>query len=149
MQSENGIFNKPLSIRWADLDANFHLRHSVYFDFGAQQRLEILNTMGLTLEIMREEHFGPVLLREECIFRREIRLNDHVTITAKLAKLSADASRWTIQHEFLAMNQKLLASLTVDGGWIDTRLRKFVSTTPQIVKEAFNRIPRTEAFSEV
>jgi acyl-CoA thioester hydrolase len=47
------------------------------------------------------------------------------------------------------MNQKLLASLTVDGGWIDTRLRKFVSTTPQIVKEAFNRIPRTEAFSEV
>ena len=148
MQSENGIFNKPLSIRWADLDANFHLRHSVYFDFGAQLRLEILNNMGLTLEIMRELHIGPVLLREECIFRREIRLNDHVIITARLAKLSADASRWTIQHEFLSMNQKLLAALTVDGGWIDTRLRKFAATTPRIVKEAFDRIPRTESFVE-
>jgi acyl-CoA thioester hydrolase len=104
--------------------------------------------MGLTLEIMREQHIGPVLLREECIFRREIRLNDHVIITAKLAKLSADASRWTIQHEFLSMNQKLLAALTVDGGWIDTRLRKFAATTPRIVKEAFDRIPRTESFIE-
>ena len=148
MQSENGIFNKPLSIRWADLDANFHLRHSVYFDFGAHLRLEILNNMGLTLEIMREHHIGPVLLREECIFRREIRMNDHVMITAKLAKLSADASRWTIQHEFLGTNQKLLASLTVDGGWIDTRLRKFAATIPPIVKEAFDRIPRSASFIE-
>jgi acyl-CoA thioester hydrolase len=148
MQSENDFFNKPISIRWADLDANFHLRHSVYFDFGAQQRLEILNNMGLTLEIMREQHIGPVLLREECIFRREIRLNDHVNITAKLAKLSADASRWTIQHEFLSMNQKLLAALTVDGGWIDTRLRKFAATTPHIVRDVFERIPRTESFME-
>ena len=148
MQSETGIFNKHLSIRWADLDANFHLRHSVYYDFGAQQRLDILNGMGLTMEIMREQHFGPVLLREECIFRREIRLNDHVLITAKLAKLSADAARWTIQHEFLAMNNKLLASLTVDGGWIDTHLRKFAATTPRIVREVFERIPRTETFSE-
>ena len=149
MHSENGIFNRHLSIRWADLDANFHVRHSVYYDYGAQQRLEILNNMGLTLEIMHEQHFGPVLLREECVFRREIRLNDHVIITAKLAKLTADASRWTIQHEFLSMNQKVLATLTVDGAWIDTHLRKFVSTTPRIVKEVFERIPRTESFVEM
>jgi acyl-CoA thioester hydrolase len=148
MQIENGIFNKHLSLRWSDLDANFHLRHSVYYDFGAQLRLDILNSLGLTIEIMREQHFGPVLLREECVFRREIRLNDHVVITAKLAKLSADASRWTIQHEFLSLNQKVLATLTVDGGWIDTNLRKFVTSTPQIVKEVFESIPRAESFSE-
>ena len=146
MQIENGIFNKHLSLRWSDLDANFHLRHSVYYDFGAQQRLEILNSVGLTVEIMKEQQFGPVLLREECVFRREIRLNDSVVITAKLAKLNADASRWTIQHEFLSNNDKVLATLTVDGGWIDTRLRKFVSSTPQIVKEVFENIPRTTSF---
>lgn len=148
MQSENGIFTSPISIRWADLDANFHLRHSVYFDFGAQQRLDVFNNMGLTLELMREQHIGPVLLREECIFRREIRLNDHVVITMKLAKVSADGAKWTIQHEFFSMNQKLLASITVDGGWIDTRLRKFAATTPHIVKEVFDRFPRSSSFSE-
>jgi acyl-CoA thioester hydrolase len=66
----------------------------------------------------------------------------------KLAKVSADGARWTIQHEFLSMNQKLLASITVDGGWIDTRLRKFAATTPHIVKEVFDRVPRSASFTE-
>ncbi|HUQ65988.1 MAG TPA: acyl-CoA thioesterase [Flavitalea sp.] len=146
MQNENGIFNKQISIRWSDLDANFHVRHSVYYDFGAQQRLDILNSLGLTIDVMKEGNFGPVLLREECVFRREIRLNDRVIITAKLARLSADGSRWTIIHEFLGAGETLLATLTVDGGWIDTNLRKFVPSTPQIVKEVFEGIPRSESF---
>ena len=75
-------FNKKLSIRWADLDPNFHLRHSVYYDFGAEQRVEILEANGLTLKFMQENHLGPVLFREECIFRREIRLGDEVFIIA-------------------------------------------------------------------
>jgi acyl-CoA thioester hydrolase len=149
MQNENGIFNKQISIRWSDLDPNFHVRHSVYYDFGAQQRLDILNALGLTVEVMKEGNFGPVLLREECVFRREIRLNDPVVITAKLAKLSADGSRWTIIHELLGANEKLLATITVEGGWIDTNLRKFVRTTPQIVKNVFDNIPRSASFVQV
>jgi acyl-CoA thioester hydrolase len=70
-------------------------------------------------------------------------------ISAKLAKLSPDASRWTIQHEFIGINQKVLALLTVDGAWMDTNLRKLVTTAPRIVKEVFESIPRSEAFSNV
>jgi acyl-CoA thioesterase FadM len=29
-------FSKELSFRWSDLDPNFHVRHSAYYDFGAQ-----------------------------------------------------------------------------------------------------------------
>lgn len=148
MKNASLTFNKHLSIRWADLDPNFHLRHSVYYDFGAQHRIEILHGLGLTLEIMKEQHFGPVIFREECIFKREIRLNDHVIISAKLSKLSADSSRWTIKHEFLSINQKLLAILTVDGAWMDTILRKLVSPTPAIVKEVFDTMPKTSTFIE-
>jgi acyl-CoA thioester hydrolase len=149
MDNEQGIFSKHLSIRWSDLDPNFHVRHSVYYDFGAQQRIEILQSLGLTADIMQEQNFGPVIFREECIFKREIRLNDHVLISAKLAKLSADASRWTIQHEFISLNQKILAMLTVDGAWMDTNLRKLVTSTPAVVKEVFESIPRASTFSIV
>src|SRR5688500_7605216 len=123
-------FQKQLSFRWSDLDPNFHLRHSVYYDFGAAQRIEILEDLGLTLQVMREQHFGPVLFREECLFKREIRLSDKVTITARMAKLRPDASRWSIRHEFLSEEQKVMAILTVEGAWIDTRLRKLASPTP-------------------
>ncbi|MBO9572829.1 MAG: thioesterase family protein [Chitinophagaceae bacterium] len=140
-------FRKKLSLRWADLDPNFHLRHSVYYDFGAEQRVEILETHGLTLKFMQENFLGPVLFREECIFRREIRLGDEVTITARLAKMKADASRWSIQHEFMRADKKLLATLTVDGAWIDTKLRKLAPSMPAIVKEVFEHFPKTDDFA--
>ena len=140
-------FSKKLSIRWADLDPNFHLRHSVYYDFGAEQRVEILEANGLSLKFMQENNLGPVLFREECIFRREIRLGDEVVITARIAKMKADASRWSIQHEFMRADQKLLATLTVDGAWIDTQLRKLASPIPPIVREVFDHFPKTEDFS--
>jgi acyl-CoA thioester hydrolase len=148
MEIESNLYEKHLSIRWSDLDPNFHVRHSVYYDIGAQQRIEILHSLGLTTAIMEEQNFGPVIFREECIFKREIRLTDHVVISARLAKLSPDASRWTIQHEFLAINQKVLAVLTVDGAWMDTNLRKLITSTPRIIKEVFESIPRIANFNE-
>jgi acyl-CoA thioester hydrolase len=32
-------YSKKIDIRWSDIDANFHLRHSVYYDLGAFLRM--------------------------------------------------------------------------------------------------------------
>jgi acyl-CoA thioester hydrolase len=141
------LYRKKISLRWADLDPNFHVRHSVYYDLGAQQRIEILQELGLTPEVMIKHHFGPVLFREECIFRREIKLADEVFVTASLVKQTPDASRWMIRHEFLNSNEKLLSTLTVEGAWIDTQLRKMLSPIPAIVTDVFNSIPKSADFS--
>ncbi len=139
-------FSKLISVRWSDLDPNFHLRHSVYYDFGAQQRIELLQEMGLTPKLMTEQHFGPVIFREECVFKREIRLNEEVTIHVKLSRLKPDGSRWSIEHEFLSADKKVLAVLTVDGAWMDTHLRKLVNPTPEIVLQVMNSFPKSESF---
>lgn len=139
-------FSKTISIRWADIDANFHLRHSAYYDFGAQQRMDVLEQSGLTLRIMQEQGFGPILFREECIFRKEISLSDKITITVKLLKMKADASRWTLQHELLSAENKCCALITVDGAWLDTKQRKLASPTPQIVIDVLHAFPKAENF---
>lgn len=138
-------FSKQLSFRWSDLDPNFHLRHSVYYDFGAQHRIEILEELGLTLKVMQKEHFGPVLFREECIFKREIHLTDEITMQTKMAKMNEDASRYSIVHE-LYRGEVLCAIITVDGAWMDTKLRKLATPTPQIVVDALNVFPKTTSF---
>ncbi len=108
-----------MQVRWSDLDPNFHLRHSVYYDWGAVCRLDFLNTFGLTSDVMIKLQFGPILLREECIFRREIRLVDNVTINLELLKSKRDYSRWTIHHTIMKNGDTVSAILTVDGpGWI-------------------------------
>lgn len=144
----NDPFVKEVSLRWADLDPNFHLRHSVYYDFGAQQRIEILHHLGLTPQVMQEQAFGPVIFREECVFRKEIRFAQNVRITATMARLKSDGSRWTIRHQFVDDDNKLLAILTVDGAWMNTALRKLASPTPKVVVDVLDAFPKSDDFSE-
>ena len=120
-------FIKEIQIRWSDLDPNFHLRHSVYYDWGALSRIEFLYARGLTAELMEQLHFGPILFREECIFKKEVRFGDKITIGLKLLKARKDYSRWTIQHDIIKNNEVVSAILTVDGAWLDTGKRKLAA----------------------
>lgn len=140
------IFTKQISIRWSDLDPNFHMRHSAYYDFGAQHRIEILSQQGLTMEVMRGQHFGPIAFREECIFRKEIHLDDVIFISTKIGKMRADASRWTIVHEFTDASGALCAKIILDGAWIDTKLRKLAVPTPKMAFQVMDAIPKTDDF---
>jgi acyl-CoA thioester hydrolase len=141
-----GIFTKEISIRWSDLDPNFHMRHSAYYDFGAQHRVEVLEAQGLTMRVMQENYIGPILFREECVFRKEIRLGNKITISTKIGKMKADASRWTIVHELKNEKEELCAIISVDGAWMDTKLRKLASPTPTIVVDVMNAFPKTDDF---
>ena len=91
----------PVQIRWSDLDPNFHLRHSVYYDWGAYCRILFLNTHSLTADVMQQLHIGPIIFREECVFKKEIRLEDEITIDLQLTKSRKDFSRWSVRHHIV------------------------------------------------
>ncbi|HYF29849.1 MAG TPA: thioesterase family protein [Chitinophagaceae bacterium] len=136
---------KPLEIRWSDLDPNFHLRHSAYYDFGAYARICFLTDYGLTTSVMQQGRFGPILFREECIFRKEIKLGDDITINVQLLKSKEDFSRWSIQHQFIKNGDQLAAQLIVDGAWMNTDLRK-LTALPEHARPSFERMPKAENF---
>ena len=141
-------FSRIIQIRWSDLDPNFHLRHSVYYDWGAFCRVEFLNEFGLSADVMTQLQFGPILFREECVFRKEIRLGDKVTIDLQLVKSKRDFSRWTIQHTIMKNGDSVAAIITVDGAWLDTARRK-LATPPQEVSDTFIQMVRKEDFQWV
>jgi len=138
-------FNRTVQIRWSDLDPNFHIRHSVYYDWGAFCRIEFLNGFGLTTQVMQELKFGPILFREECVFRKEIRLGDEININLEILRSKKDFSRWSIQHRITKADRTVSAILTVDGAWIDVSKRK-LATPPEKVHEVFSKMPRAEGF---
>ena len=139
-------FRSRLHLRWADIDANFHLRHSVFYDVCAQQRMEALTAQGITLAAMKEHHFGPVLFREECTFRREIKLEDEVYIDLQLLYLSRDHSRFSFEHVFSKADGTYCATLVIEGAWMDTRLRKLCAP-PAFASEGLDHIPRSAEFA--
>ena len=138
-------FIKPIEIRWSDIDPNFHLRHSVYYDFGAYSRICFLDQYGLNAAFMAQHHLGPILFREECVFRKEIRFGDVVSVDLQLSKARKDQSRWTIQHNIYKNQNILAAVLTAEGAWIDTEKRKLTVPPPQVC-EVFETMPRTGRF---
>jgi acyl-CoA thioester hydrolase len=139
-------YSMPLQIRWADIDANKHVRHSVYFDWGAACRFAFLNQQGLTQDLMNQVHAGPVLFREECVFRKEIRFGDEVMINLQLLWAKKDFSRWSILHDIYIQPDITCATITVDGAWIDTIKRKLASPGKEAI-EAFTTMPRHKEFS--
>lgn len=138
-------FSRIIQIRWSDLDPNFHLRHSVYYDWGAFCRVEFLNQYGLTAEVMQKLQFGPILFKEECVFRREIKSGDTIQMNLQLIRAKKDYSRWSIQHQIIKNDDTLCAVLTVDGAWMNSVQRKLTSP-PEQVHEVFSKMPQSENF---
>jgi acyl-CoA thioester hydrolase len=135
----------PLQIRWADIDANNHLRHSVYYDFGAQARIDCFAKCGITMEKMQSLKMGPIIFREECVFRKEVRSGDQLTISSAASKMRNDFSRFSLRHEIIKGDNTLSAVINLDGAWMDTQLRKLKIPPPEIA-EMMKDFPRTDDF---
>src|SRR6186713_39729 len=107
-------FTNLIQIGWSDIDQNRHLRHSVYYDYGAMMRMNFLTEHGLSLKTLEEMKIGPILFREEAQFRREIKLEDKVTLDVELTKSTADFGRWSLRHNFVHADGSLATRLSID-----------------------------------
>jgi len=138
-------FSRIIQLRWSDLDPNFHIRHSIYYDWGAFCRIEFLNEFGLTSQVIQQLQFGPIMFREECVFRKEIRLGDEIKINLDILSAKKDFSRWSIRHQITKDSGTNCAILVVDGAWLDVVRRKLASP-PEKVYEVFSQMPKAESF---
>ena len=139
-------FESSFDVRWADIDANRHMRHSAYYDYAAHLRVQLLESIGMDVETLSRLQIGPVLFREEAIFHREIGMNERITVNIKLKRSRKDGSRWTFVHEFIKDNGKVAATVTVDGAWLDLAKRKLTALPEQFLDAIFN-IPHCEDFA--
>lgn len=141
-------FQFPVQIRWSDIDANRHMRHSVYYDYGATARMMILSQRGLTTAKLEELQIGPILFREEAIFKREVLLEDLITIDVVLVKSTPDFSRWSLRHHIVKQGGTVACVINVDCAWIDLTKRK-LTAPPEFIQKIVESFPRSEDFQFV
>ncbi|MBL0147158.1 MAG: thioesterase family protein [Chitinophagaceae bacterium] len=136
----NQIIEKA-EIRWADIDPNFHVLHSKYYDYCANARMNVLQKNGVTMQAIQQYNIGPILLREECVFKRELKFGDTIEIKIFLKSTDETFTRWSFVNEIWKNGDTLAAVITVDGAWMDTIKRK-LATPPDAFKKAFDAIPK-------
>ncbi len=132
-------------VLWSHIDANMHLRHSAYADFAAQARLNMLDSIGITADTLKQYKVGPILFREELIYLREVNPNDVVKVSCEMTKGRMDGSRWSFTQELYRGDAVKAAIIHVDGAWIDMVHRKLASL-PQLFLDKFMHVPKSENF---
>jgi acyl-CoA thioester hydrolase len=117
----------------------------VYYDYGAMARMKFLSERGLSTAKLEEFKVGPILFREEAIFRKEIKLEDNVYITTELSKSTEDFSRWSLRHNFFKEPDILATILTIDGAWMDIEKRKLAKPN-DFIQDIFRGFERSGDF---
>jgi acyl-CoA thioester hydrolase len=142
------LYSRKYDVKWADMDPNGHLRHTVYGDYAVDVRFRFLIEHEFPPARFQEMGFGPVILSEENHYFREVLLGETITVTVKLAGLAPDGSRWRMLHEVIKPNGKLSATLRVEGGWLDLRRRKLVAPPPALL-ELIDDLARSDDFADL
>ncbi|MDH5546617.1 MAG: thioesterase family protein [Gammaproteobacteria bacterium] len=139
-------FKTTFEVRWADIDANRHMRHSAYYDYAAHLRVQILEAIGMDVDTLSKLHIGPILFREEAVFKRELGMSEKISVNVMLKRSRHDGSRWTFVHEITREDGNLAATISVDGAWIDIQKRKIVGL-PEEFLAALKDLPKTGDFA--
>ena len=144
MSIDPTLFKRRMQIRWADIDANIHMRHSVYYELCAEMRMGMLKEVGLTMTKMQEIGVLPIIFREECKFMREIRHEDEIEVDVAICRLGEDYRKFSFRHQF-TRNGELCAVSEMDGAWLSHSTRK-ITVPPRITIDSIQQIPKTEDF---
>ena len=138
-------FSKTFHVRWGDMDFNAHMKNTAYLDLSGDIRMMYFAENGFPMQEFERLRIGPVILRDELDYHRELHLLETVTVDIAAAGLSEDGSRFRMRNRFFRGDGKPAATVTSTGGWLDLDRRK-LTPPPGPLKELLDRMERTDDF---
>lgn len=140
------MYSKTLYAGWADMDFNSHMKNTAYLDKAADVRQMFLIENGFPVEEFLRLRIGPVVMKDEVDYFKEVGLQQQITVTYALAGHALDGSRFLLRHEIFRSDGKLSARVTSAGGWLDLAERKLVAPPPALLS-AMNSLEKTSDFT--
>lgn len=139
------MYSKTLYAGWADMDFNSHMRNTAYLDKAADVRQMFLIENGFPMEEFVRLRIGPVVMKDEVEYFKEVGLQQKITVTYALAGHAPDGSRFLLRHEIFREDSKLAARVTSAGGWLNLAERRLIAPPPALLS-AMNSLDRTDDF---
>lgn len=139
------IFEKTFHVGWGNVDFNGHLGNTSFLDLAVDVRMFFFAENGFPVQEFQRQKFGPVILKDEIEYFKEMYLLDKIRITFQGAGLSDDASRFRIRNEFFREDGRMSARLTTTGGWLSFKTRKLI-VPPSELTDVMKKLVKTEDF---
>ena len=132
-------------VKWADVDPNMHLRHTVYLDFTDQARVQLFAEHGIPFTSLRKMMLGPVIFGVASSFHKEVLLGESVGVDCKLLGMSEDFRKWHFRQHVYKENGEVAALVSTKGAWVDLMQRKLTVPHKKIIA-AMEQVERSEDF---
>ncbi len=139
------MYAKMFVAGWGDMDFNGHMRNTAYLDQSADVRMMYFSENGFPMAEFVRRRLGPVVMKDEVEYFKEVGLLEQLRVTVGNAGLSEDGSRFLVRNEFFRSDETLAAKVTSSGGWLDLTTRKLVAP-PEALLRALQSLARTEDF---
>jgi len=139
------MYEKDFTAGWGDMDFNSHMRNTAYLDKSADIRMMFFSENGFPMTELVRLRIGPVILKDEIEYFKEVRLLEILKVNIIQAGLAEDGSRFLICNEFYRADGKLAARVTSAGGWLDLSARKLI-VPPDALLQALRSLPKTGDF---
>ena len=110
------MFERELLAGWGDIDFNGHMRNTAYLDKSGDLRMLYFAERGFPMSEFVRLKMGPVVMRDEIDYSREVNLLEPLRGTLALSGLSENGSRWRLRNKFWKADGKLAARVTSSGG---------------------------------
>ena len=142
------MYSKTLVAGWGDMDFNAHMGAAAYLLKCFDVRMMYFAENGYPMGEFARLRLGPVGMKDELEYFREVGLLESIVVTLSVAGMSADGSRWRLRQEVLHPDGCACARLTSSGGWLDLAARKLVAP-PAALLALLKKDMATEDFVEL
>ena len=141
-------YEKLLTAGWRDMDYNSHMANTAYLDRAADVRMMYFARNGFTAEDMLRMKIGPVIMKDEIEYYREVKLLQEIRVSFACVGLAPDGSRFMIRNEFAHADGTRCAVVNSTGGWLDLNARKLIAP-PVPLRLAMEALTKVEGFREL
>jgi acyl-CoA thioester hydrolase len=124
------------------------MANSSYLDHASNTRMLFFNQNGFTMSRFASEKFGPLIVRDELLYHKELRLMEDFRVDFEAAGLSQDGVRFRVRNTFRNSANDISAVVTSDGVWFDLERRK-PRIPPRDLDNLMRALQRTNDFAEI
>lgn len=139
-------FSIQLFARWPDMDFNQHMRNAAYLGCSEDCRMRFLADRGFTMSEFRTRNFGPVVLEDRLVYKKEITLLEAFRVELALAAITRDGRRMKVRNTFVRESDGVVCAIVESVIiWFDLATRKSVLPAAEL-KAAWLSLQRTPDF---
>ena len=142
------VFSRDFQVGWRDVDPNGHVANMAYLGYAVDTRVGYFASCGFAPTEFQKQMVGPVIKSDYAEYFREVLMLENIRVTNENGGHSEDGSRFRVVNNIYKADGVLACRVVSIGGWLSLRTRKLIEP-PEVLKNAWMNLPRTEDFEEL